>query len=192
MISYINGTVKRVEEDGLIIIVKGIGYSVFVPDRVREKIRTGQDIELYTHQYVREATLDLYGFPEYDDLVFFKQLIQVSGVGARLGLALLSEFASQDLKKAIIHGDVALLSSVSGVGKKTAERIVLDLKDSIAVLSDSKSSSAGGPPKEIGAIDILLGLGYSQSEAIDVLHGIDSDAPVEEQVKDALKKLSIT
>lgn len=191
MIRYIEGKVQSVEEDGITVLIDGIGYFVHVPDRFIETIKTGQEVKLHTYQHVREDVLALYGFDEQSDLVFFRQLIQVAGVGARLGLAILSEFPAEEVKKTIIHGDIAKLSSVVGVGKKTAERIILDLKESIAVLPGAKSSAAAASKQPIGAVEALLALGYTQAEAVHALKDVDSELAVEEQVKQALRSLSV-
>ncbi len=190
MISYLKGTIKEVESDQCLVLVQDVGYTVYVPTRVLETFKPEQEVELYTYQYVREDTLDLYGFIEKTDLNLFDKLIHVSGVGARTGLTLLSQYAAEDIRRAIIHGDISLLSSVSGVGKKTAERIVLDLKESIAVAAGVEAVEESGTVTEASALDALLALGYSQSEALASLKGIDQTASLEEQVRQALKQAS--
>ena len=190
MISYLKGTIKEVESDQCLVLVQDVGYTVYVPTLVLETFKPEQEVELYTYQYVREDTLDLYGFIEKTDLNLFDKLIHVSGVGARTGLTLLSQYAAEDIRRAIIHGDISLLSSVSGVGKKTAERIVLDLKESIAVAAGVEAVEESGTVTEASALDALLALGYSQSEALASLKGIDQTASLEEQVRQALKQAS--
>lgn len=187
MIAFIEGTIKEVSEIGCTVMLNGIGYFVYIPQRVIETMKVGEKVELYTHQHVREDVLDLYGFKTQDDLEFFEQLLQVTGVGPRLALNILSQFPAEDVKRAIIHGDISLLTSLSGVGKKTAERIVLDLKESIAIVSEGSPVAGGGTKKVTSAIDALVALGYSKPEALDALQGIDSSLELEEQVRQALK-----
>ncbi len=190
MIAYLEGTVQQIEEEGVVVLVNGLGYLVSVPERAVEKLSIGGQVQLHTHQHVREDALDLFGFVERSDLMFFRQLIKVSGVGTRLALALLSHLDTATIKRAIIHGDVSVLTSVSGVGKKTAERIVLDLKESIGVDTVPAAASASAPSNAVSAMDALISLGYNNAEAVGALQGLEADMSVEEQVRAALKKMS--
>lgn len=189
MIAYIEGTVLRKQEQNIVIVVAGIGYMVSVPTGILESIEIGDRVELHTHQHIREDALDLYGFETQDELGVFQQLIQVSGIGPRMGLGLLSAYAASEIQRAIVEGDTALLSSVSGIGKKTAERLVLDLKDSMAILpSQGTSSSVSTNGSSPTAVEALVSLGYTHAEAVAALRDIDSSLPIEEQIKLALKQ----
>jgi Holliday junction DNA helicase RuvA len=190
MIAYLEGQVLAVGDHELTLVINGVGYLVHVPARLLERLQPGQTLQLFTHQYVREDAHELFGFTDRADLGFFQQLIQVAGVGPRLALAVLSQFPSDEVKRAIIHGDVPLLTSVSGVGKKTAERIVLDLKESITVTDEIAAAPAGAAPQALTAVDALTSLGYSKAEALQALVGADSEATVEDQVRSALRQLS--
>ncbi len=191
MIRTLRGIVTVLEEHSVVIETAGVGYLVYIPIRLLEDIHVGDELSVQTYHYVREDVQDLYGFMDRSDLKLFMQLISVSGVGPRLGMAILSALAADEVKRAIIHGDIALLTSVNGVGKKTAERIVLDLKDSIDILPgdatpEPTASSAAG----VSPVDALLSLGYSKAEALGAMKAVDRDTSLEEQVRQALKNLS--
>jgi len=191
MIARIQGVVDSIEDSTIVVFVSGIGYKVSVSLRVIDALAIGDEITLHTYQYVREDLLELFGFQEKEDLHLFEQLILVSGVGPRLALTLLSHLPSNEIKRAIIHGDVPFLTSVSGVGKKTAERIVLELKESIDVSTISTTQQTSGDVVMANAMDVLLALGYSQLEAIQALQGIDLQLPIEDQVRQALKNKQV-
>lgn len=190
MIRTLRGIVTVMEEHSVVIETAGVGYLVYIPVRLLEDIHVGDELAVQTYHYVREDMQDLYGFADRGDLKLFMQLIGVSGVGPRLGMAIISALAADEVKRAIIHGDIAVLTSVSGVGKKTAERIVLDLKDSIDILpgeaTPDVSPSAGG----VSPVDALLSLGYSKAEALGAMKTVDREMSLEEQVRQALKNLS--
>lgn len=189
MIAYIEGTALRKTQTSTVVLVSGIGYEVFITASFADSITIGETVELHTYHNVREDASDLYGFEQHEQLQLFEQLISVSGVGPRTGLAMLSAYSVMEIQQAIVGQDAALLSSVSGIGKKTAERMILDLKDSLAVLPDSTSaSSAGGSAGNASAIDALVALGYSHAEAVTALRNVDSTLSVEEQIKAAFKQ----
>lgn len=179
MIGYLNGQVKSVGKDHVLIVVDNLGYEVFVSAPALEKIRPGQEQEFWTHEYLRENARELYGFPIKEDLGLFRDLMKVSGVGPKMALNVLS-LGSGRVREAISKGDAGLLASVSGVGKKTAQKIVLELK---GVLSDMDTVSA-----DTEAVDALRRLGYSQREASEALSGATGET-VEEKIKAALKIL---
>ncbi len=191
MISFIRGTAHHMENEAVTVLVGNIGYRVNVPRNVLESLQLEQETELYTYQHVREDALDLYGFQDRGSLTLFRQLISVSGVGPRLGLLILSQVDSEDLKRAIIHKDTGTLTAISGVGKKTAERIVLDLQESVAVGSpeDMVVAAAAGAA-QLSTLDALLSLGYSRAEGLAAIQNIDSEGTLEEQVRASLKYLS--
>lgn len=191
MIAYIEGTVLSKTPESLVVLVSGIGYEVFAPGGLVEGTEIGDHVEVHTYQNVREDALDLYGFEDRSQLELFKQLISVSGVGPRTALAMLSAYSVNEIQMAIVGEDAALLSSVSGIGKKTAERMILDLKDSLAVLPDGTTGAAAGSADNAGAsasaVEALVSLGYSHAEAVAALRDVDSTLPVEEQIKAAFK-----
>jgi len=190
MIAYLRGKVKYKNDRYLILDVAGVGYQVHVTNVALEKIKNEDEVELYTFAYIREDAYDLYGFLNYEEKEFFEQLISVSKVGPKGALGILNVASLDTIKKAIIHGDPGILTKVSGVGKKTAERVVMELKNKIDMADIDQSKVK---PSEIGdnsAIDALVGLGYSATEARDALREVDKEiTDVEKRIKEALKIL---
>lgn len=179
MISYLSGTVLAKGKDHAIVVVHEIGYKVFIPSVTLEPLALGAPVTLYTHDHIREDARDLFGFTDQADLVLFEKLISVSGVGPKMGLTVLSLGADR-VRDAISKGDVGILTSASGVGKKTAQKIVLDLK---GVLSEQGITAV-----DTDAVEALRRLGYSAVEARDAL-ALVSGTTVEEKIKAALKIL---
>ncbi len=179
MISYLSGSILNKGKDHAIVLVHDIGYKVSISSATLESLTIGAPIILYTHDHIREDARDLFGFTEQADLVLFEKLISVSGVGPKMGLTVLS-LGSDRVRDAIAKGDVGILTSASGVGKKTAQKIILDLK---GVLSEQGITTI-----DTDAVEALRRLGYSAVEARDALAMV-SGATVEEKIKAALKVL---
>lgn len=194
MIAYIEGTILFKREREIIVVSHGLGYAVTVPPRIVDTVSIGDAIELYTHQHVREDALDLYGFESVVELDTFRELISVNGVGPKVAVSMLSAYTVDQLHTAIIAADTTTLSAVSGVGKKTAERIILDLKDRIAALPTMEGTVVAGNAlassgqANVSVIDALVGLGYSQAEAVAAIQGVDTSLSVEDQIREALKR----
>ncbi len=184
MIAYLSGTVQAVQSTRLIVLVGGVGYAVSAPTRLLAGLAVGNTIELSIYTHVREDALELFGFSSSGDQVLFERLISVSGVGPRLALAIMSHLSGSEIQQAIAAQDVALLTTVSGVGKKTAQRIVIDLKDAAAELLLDDAVSANSD-----ALQALLALGYSQAESRAAVQQLDPSQSVEDQIKQALKQL---
>lgn len=184
-------------EDRVVIETGGVGFEIFVPGNSRIYMVTeGQEAEAYIHMQVTQDDISLYGFSDQRSLDLFKKLIRVSSVGSKVALALLSAMPLEDVKKAIVFEDVTMLTRAKGVGKKTAQKIVLELKDKLEDVHGSfpgenlsVDALAEDDNKSV-AIDGLINLGYSRSEAMTALLGIkDEDLSVEEYIKLALKKM---
>lgn len=188
MIARIEGTTIHMTEKYLIIDVSGIGYKVFTANDTLSKASLGLPIALWTYTAVRENSLDLYGFETIDEMNFFELLLDVSGIGPKSALSILSVASIDILKKAIATGDTSYLNKVSGIGKKTAEKIVIELRDK---LKAHKSDDAHGELRgESDILEALKSLGYSQSEARDVLKQIPSSIEgINARIKEALKIL---
>ena len=191
MIAYLKGKVINKSLNSIILQVSnGVGYRVFLMENTINSLQNENECELYTHHQVKEDVSDLYGFVSNSELELFELLISVSGVGPKSALGVLNMAGSSDIKEAIISGDASSLTKVSGIGKKTAERLVLELKTKVAKLDGgidmlNKSVSFGADE-----IDALISLGYSLTEARDALREIDSDIKDSGQrVKAALKKM---
>ncbi|MFC1700801.1 Holliday junction branch migration protein RuvA [Patescibacteria group bacterium] len=187
MIYLLEGAIKIKTDKFVVIDVSGVGYRVFCSSSVLEKSEDiGKNIKLYTHQYIRENIMDLYGFLSREDLEFFELLISINGIGPKAALSILALAPVDKLKQAIASGQKTLLTKVSGIGQKTAERIILELKSKItASVSDIKNLSA-----DSDAIDALESLGYARYQAQKALESVsDEISSIEDRVKQALKFL---
>ena len=201
MIAFVKGIIDDITEENVVIDIGGIGYNV--------KISTGtaamlpginEEIKLYTYTCVREDMFSLYGFLTRDDLEIFKKLITVNGIGPKGGLAILSVMSSDDLRFAIMAGDAATISKAPGIGKKTAERVILDLRDKISVEDTlihremqpvQIGSSSDNNHAKNEAVEALTALGYSATDALHAVKNvhIDENMDVETILKLALKNM---
>ncbi|MDD3939440.1 Holliday junction branch migration protein RuvA [Candidatus Falkowbacteria bacterium] len=191
MIAFLKGRVISKNNNSVVVLVQDIGYQVFCGENFLNNIKINLEQEFYIYHHVKEEASDLYGFQTSLDLEIFSLLLSVSGVGPKSALGVLSVSSAQDVSQAIMQGDPNLLTKVSGIGKKTAERIVLELKTKIGRLTlindDFKNGDNNFSSDEI---DALMSLGYSLSEARNALSGLpanltDSGA----RVKAALQKM---
>jgi len=188
MLGYIKGTILHKSGSELLVVTQDIGYRISIPARLASEAAIGDVCELYLYQYVRENSLELYGFFTMDELSFFEKLISVSGVGPKTALGILSVSSVDKLKEAITHGDVAMLRGVSGVGTKTAERIIVELKGTI-VMAGEGSRAQGSDDTDI--VDALVHLGYSASIARRAVDRIPPDiTAVQDRMKAALQSLA--
>lgn len=190
MIARIEGKIITVSDKSLIVDVHGVGFRLYVPiDTIaRNSERAGENISLLTHLNVKEDALDLYGFETGDELRFFEMLISVSGVGPKSALSIVSIGAIDSLKKAIGSGDTGYLTKVSGIGKKTAERIVIELRDKLALLGHT--AEYGELSGETDVVAVLEELGYSREDARGALKQISENTTgTSARVKEALKIL---
>lgn len=205
MIAFIKGTVDQINDDSVIIENNGIGYHIFTTTSVLTSLRTGSEVKLYTYLNVREDAMNLFGFLKTDDLRVFKLLITVSGIGPKAGLAILSVMTGIDLRYAIMAGDSKAISKAPGVGSKTAQKVILELKDKLkfedvlltedgtsAIVDNPNSSDMANNADIVNeAVMALAALGYSQTDAMRAVHKceIGSDTTVEELLKAALKHM---
>lgn len=195
MIAFVEGVVVSLRDSGAVIAVGGVGLDVACPKTTLDGLKVGQVARLETYLLVREDGIALYGFRDADSLEMFKLLITVSGVGPRLALAALSGFTPEWLAKGILGDDIAMLSSVSGIGKKTAERIVLELQNRIPPHlrgAAAKASLKGENPGFRDALEALVALGYRESQvrsAIQALLEADPDASAQELIRKGLTRL---
>ena len=187
MISYIKGTLESREEDCVIIDRDGIGWQVFVPASVLDEMPVpGTEVKIYTYLYVREDLLCLYGFLTRDDLKTFRQLITVSGIGPKGALGILSAMTPDRLRYAVLTDDVKAISKAPGIGTKTAQRLIIELKDKMKVTletvtedlltgadSDRSDKEQGANPHLSEAMMALTALGYTRSESSDALKRIE-------------------
>lgn len=190
MIASLRGQVQAIRDDSLVIDVGGVGYKVQVVGSVLNEVtRAGQTIELYTHMCVRDNDIALYGFRSIEEQDLFSLLLGVRGVGPRTALATLSTFSPDGLRSAIVQGDASVLTRIPGIGRKTAQRLMLDLKDSIGMPLETWGA-AGLGEADTDVISALTSLGYSLAEAQGALAAIPGDAhEVDERVLAALRFL---
>ena len=170
MISRVLGTVAQVGVDDVVVVYGGLGFKVFIVPPLASELYKGDEVELYTHLIVREDALTLYGFKTEEERKVFEILMSVTGIGPRIGLAALSVFSPNDLRRAVVDQDAATLSRIPGVGKKVASRMLVELGDKLglpAQLPEASAPSAGVVEAEVKAA--LIGLGWNETKAESVL-----------------------
>lgn len=191
MIATLEGTLEYRGSDSVIVNVGGVGFQVHVPTSTLSLLGAVKDrVFLYTHLHVREDNVSLYGFASSEELALFRNLISVSGIGAKLALALLSALRPEQIAMAIAGGDIDLLSQVPGIGKKTASRLVVELKGRME--KEWKKVALPSSPASADVIAALTGLGYSVAEATKAISKIPGleELSLEEKVKIALQEIA--
>ena len=197
MFYYVNGTVTELEAGLAVIDCGGVGYACATTNYTLSQLKKGERAKLYTYLNVREDAMELFGFASQSELRSFKLLIGVSGVGPKAALSILSATTPQQLAMAVVMGDEKALTAAQGVGKKIAQRIILELKDKLAKEQGSFDAGSGGPVlvpaqdnKAGEAAAALAVLGYGSQEISAALKGIDIEAlPLEEIIRQSLKKM---
>ena len=198
MISYIRGRLAAVEESKAVVDVGGVGYGIYMPGRVMAKLpQTGTEVTIHTFLNVKEDSMQLFGFLSKDDLTVFKQVLTVSGIGPKGGLSILSQLSADDLRFAVFSNDVKAISASQGIGKKTAEKLILELKDKLHLedaLNHEQEDSEAGEGALAGDIQqdaaaALIALGYGSTEAQKAVRRVlvTPDTKVEDILKQALK-----
>ena len=202
MYAYLKGTLEEVTEDNIVVEVNGIGYNVKVSGTTVDMLPgMGNEVKIYTYTLVREDAFSLYGFLTRDDLEIFKKLITVNGIGPKGGLAILSVMSADALRFAIMAGDAKAIAKAPGVGNKTAERVILDLRDKISLedtlaglgtpaeTAQSQGAQALDNVMKKEAIEALVALGYSAADATAAVKKVEltEDSTVELILKKALK-----
>lgn len=198
MIALVKGELAYKSIDHVIVDVNGVGYRLFIPLSTFYSLPEQGRVQLFVHTHVREDTLQLYGFSTIEEKELFVTLIGISGVGPKLAVNVLSHIPVSELKTAIVHGDIKRLSSLPGIGKKTAERLVLELKDKLSASARLPAEAAGtghaagrqlDPLNDV--LSALVNLGYKEAQARRILASMEvaPDTPMEEILKGALKVL---
>lgn len=203
MYSYIKGELSEIVAENHIVVENGgIGYNIYIPGQVLSLLPgVGEEVKIYTYLCVREDAFILYGFLTRDDLNVFKLLIGVSGIGPKGALAILSVMSTDDLRFAVLSDDAKAIAKAPGVGNKTAQRLIIELKDKLSLedafeqkLSHTQEAVSGNSLKGIRneAVEALVSLGYSSTEALKVLRDIEitEDSSVEDILKLALKQMA--
>ncbi|MCI8696299.1 Holliday junction branch migration protein RuvA [uncultured Acetatifactor sp.] len=202
MIAYVKGTVEDITEDNAVVDVGGIGYNVRISaDTAARLPGIGERVKLYTYTSVREDAIQLFGFLSKNDLDIFKKCITVSGIGPKGGLAILSVLDADSLRFAILSGDVKAITKAPGIGARTAERLILELKGKIkvedtAIGMEIQGAQAAGAaamdsPQKREAVEALVSLGYGQAEAAKAVNAIEGIEAMDSGavLKAALKKM---
>ncbi|MSU44664.1 Holliday junction branch migration protein RuvA [Candidatus Nomurabacteria bacterium] len=191
MIGSIKGKIILKTEKYLIVETNGVGYKISVSPDALSRVKNppaggGTEIMLWIHTHVREDILDLYGFLDRQELEFFEMLINVSGIGPKGALGILGIASIETLKKAISTSDISYLTKISGIGKKTAEKIVIELRDKMGEAKTGSSLQG-----ELDVLEALKSLGYSQSEARETLKKVSVDLNTTAKIREALKILAM-
>ena len=197
MIYSVNGTVEVIEPNLAVIDCGGVGYACRTTANTISQLKIGEKAKLLTYLAIREDAAELFGFADTAELSCFKMLISVSGVGPKAALSILSGMTPQSFALCVASGDSKMLTNAPGIGKKTAERIVLELKDKVSK-QDVAAAVKGSPIPVVAAasntvaeaVSALMVLGYTNTEATNALSGLDPASPADELIKAGLKKLA--
>jgi Holliday junction DNA helicase RuvA len=184
MIGYLEGQIKYATTGKVILFCNGIGFTVSLPNNLA--FLKGQKVELYIHTHLREDNLALFGFSTPEDLSLFETLIGVNGIGPKIGLAMFTSASAEMIKQAISSSNLTFFTSIPGVGKKTAQRIILDLKSKISKGDVNMDNLEGNSE----LVDSLVGLGFQKSEISQIITQVDSSQSISTQIKSALKLLN--
>ncbi|MDP3645636.1 MAG: Holliday junction branch migration protein RuvA [bacterium] len=187
MIGYLEGDVHAIRGTYGIVSAGGVGYKVFCTKETLAKMKPNTSVNLWTHLAVRESILDLYGFATEEELRFFELLLMVSGIGPKSALAILDIASVETLRSAIAGSNAGYLTKVSGIGKKTAEKIILELKDKVGVGGEASAHTLSS---DEGALEAMRALGYSQIEAREALRKVPNEVEgVNDRLREALRIL---
>lgn len=191
MIVTINGKITEKIGDLLVIEASGVGYGLNVTIEDFGSVSLGDQTKFYIYDHIRENSHDLFGFAKLETKNLFEQLLSVNGVGPKMALSILNVGNSKDVRAAIATGNTALISKASGVGKRLAERVVVDLKDKVGLVASDLSGTdiltSSNYIVSDEATQALMSLGYNQNDAVGALKDIDESLPVEQRIKLALK-----
>jgi Holliday junction DNA helicase RuvA len=187
MISRLRGTPVTWDAEGLVLDVNGVGYRLHATPSAIQQAQGATEVVLETHLHVREDALQLYGFADQGERTLFEQLLSVSGVGPKVALAIVSGYSPAELRRAIAHEDSALFETIPGIGRKTAQRVVLELKEKVAPLVAVAGTGGDDADGHVVARDALVELGYSAAEAEKRLADTDPSLPAAERVRLALR-----
>lgn len=202
MISYIRGELADIAEDHVVVDVGGVGYGIFMSGSDLTRLpKTGQEIKVYTYLHVKEDIMQLFGFLTKDGLEVFRLIIGVSGIGPKGGLNILTQMSPNDLRFAVMAGDSRAISKAQGIGKKTAEKLILELKDKLKLtdtiqeedLSSGTETVNGTGLIQNEAVEALVALGYGSTEAFQAVRNveIDEESTVEAVLKKALRQMAL-
>ena len=202
MIAFLKGTIEDITENSLVLDVNGIGYEVLVPGQLLDMLEgIGQELKVYTYMQVREDAVVLFGFLTRDDLAMFKMLIGVNGVGPKAGLGILSALGTEELRFAVLADDAKRIAKAPGIGAKTAQKIILELKDKLDLAEvfeqklnadrQQEAAASAGSGMVQDAVEALVALGYGSTEALRAVRAVKADTveDSEQLLKEALKHM---
>lgn len=188
------GKVSEKLADVVVLDVGGVGYGLFVPSEDYGNLKVGDTAKLYIYEHIREQSHDLFGFLSKDTKSLFELLLGVNGVGPKMALNMLSVGSAQDVRQSIASGDVKFIQQANGVGKRVAERVVVELKDKVGLVGVDLASTGlllgEGAANGDEGIEALVALGYTVQDASKALQGVDPSLPTEDRIKQALKSTS--
>lgn len=188
MIATLTGKVAEKLSELLVLEVGGAGYGLLVTNEDFGRLKVGEQTKVYVHEHIRENAYDLYGFCSLDSKRLFEQLLDVNGVGPKMALNILGVGSADAVRAAIAAGDTKFIQAASGVGKRVAERVVIELKDKVGLISvEGATDFLQGPAMQDEAVQALVALGFTSQDAVLALQKIDSKLPTEDRVKQALK-----
>jgi len=188
MIATLTGRIDSKDPEQIVIDVAGVGYGVRVDNTTFAGLVQGQKAKLIIYEHIKEDAHDLYGFVDVGAKQFFELLLSVNGVGAKMAISIMNVGNQQELRAAIAGGDSKYIQAASGVGKRLAERVIVDLKDKVGLeASEEATSFLGAPSSADEAVQALGALGFTPQDAADALAGVDPGASTEERIKLALK-----
>lgn len=191
MIAMLTGVVAEKTIDQVVLDVSGLGYGLFVTNEDYGAMGAGDLVKVYVHEHIRETAYDLFGFLNCDTKQLFEQLLGVNGVGPKMALSVLSTGTANEVRAAIASGDVKSIQKASGVGKRVAERIVVDLKDKVGLpgvdLAGTGLLQSDAHVRQDEAAEALMALGYTAADAASALAKVPKDLPTEDRIKQALK-----
>lgn len=191
MIATLAGVVSEKLGDGVVLEVRGVGYGLNVTGEDFGRLSVGQAAKLYVYEHIREQAHDLYGFVSLDTKQLFEQLLGVSGIGPKMALSVLSVGTASEVRLAIAGGDTRFISQAAGVGKRVAERVVVELKDKVGLEGVDLASTGLLQGEAVlmkdEAVEALVSLGYSAQDAAVALQGVDPALPTEDRIKQALR-----
>lgn len=189
MIATLKGIVAEKIGELVVLDVHGVGYGLLTPAEDFGKLMTGDEIKFYIYEHIRENSHDLYGFTQADTKRLFEQLLDVNGVGPKMALSILGIGSVEDVRKSIAAGDTKFITAAPGVGKRVAERVVVELKDKVGLVATASDGlfMASTYAEKDEAVQALTALGFTIPDAVAALGGIDTKLSIEERVKQALK-----
>jgi holliday junction DNA helicase RuvA len=192
MIATLTGQVAEKIADIVVIDVQGVGYGVLVTTEDYSLLTTGNVVKVYVYEHIRENSHDLFGFVNLDTKQLFQQLLDVNGIGPKMALSVLSIGSANEVRRAIASGDVKFIQKANGVGKRVAERIVVDLKDKVGLVGVDLATTgllqSDTMLRGDEAVEALISLGYTPQDAAAALAHVPADLPTEERIKEALKR----